>query len=96
MSPCPVIRISGVRRRALCSSCWRSSPDKPGIRTSETTQTGVVSWQCARNDSADEKHSTGIPRLARSHAQRIQHRLVVLDQRNGVNGIGDRSGNAQA
>ena len=79
-SPCPVMTItggSGPRRRSACSS---SRPSISGMRTSVTRQPGELpSEAAARKTPARAKVSTCEAFRLQQHPQRIQHRLVIVD-----------------
>ena len=52
MSPCPVMRMIGRAKRRSTSRRTRSSPDAPGRRTSDTTQSNVIARSSAATNSS--------------------------------------------
>src|SRR5579859_2159468 len=61
MSPCPVMKTMGMSIFAFASSAWKSSPLKPGNRTSRTRQVGQSGNFACRNSGAEANAVTRSP-----------------------------------
>jgi len=68
-SPWPVMKTMDIRRPAPASASCKSSPVRPGIRTSSTRQHGPAYGSRARNSRADANASTAYPAALTSRAR---------------------------
>src|SRR5207253_5857231 len=65
ISPCPVIKIIGMRTPLCDSLCWRFRPLIPGNRTSRTRQLGTSGRLVPRNSAAGQNHFVCLTKIER-------------------------------
>ena len=73
-SPCPVMKMTGRSMFDFAISRWKSSPLKPGSRTSSTMQPGASGRLNCRNSSVEPNDRTfrWIERIRLSSASRTE------------------------
>src|SRR5207253_3785932 len=94
ISPCPVIKIIGMRTPLCDSLCWRFRPLIPGNRTSRTRQLGTSGRLVPRNSAAGQNHFVCLTKIERQTQRGIGEGNRKRDgQGNGkrTEGTGKRS-----
>ncbi len=83
ISPCPEIKMMGIRIFALASSFWKSRPLTPGSRTSSTRQLATAGSLLFHSSAVDEKSSHLNPTDRKRLEARVANRLFIIDDNDG-------------